>query len=197
VEGRGLQIDRLVERTMAEARTSTTVSTKLQQVAERAKAAPEMAFTNVAKLIDLEFLEEAYRRTRKDAAPGIDKQTAEEFAVNLHANLDSLHRRMKEGTYRAPPLRRIEIPKGNGKTRPIGIPTFEDRVAQRAVAMILDAIYEQDFLDCSFGFRPGKSPHLALDTLQNATMRTGGGWIVEVDIRGFFGAPGKLGASNG
>lgn len=171
---------------MAEARTSTTISTKLQQVAERAKAAPEMAFTNVAKLIDLEFLGEAYRRTRKDAAPGVDKQSAEQFAVDLQANLASLHRRMKEGTYRAPPVRRVEIPKGNGKTRPIGIPTFEDRVAQRAVAMILDAIYEQDFLDCSFGFRPGKSTHMAIDTLWKTLMKTRGGWIVEVDIRGFF-----------
>lgn len=186
MEGRGSQIDRLVDRTMAEARTSRTISTKLQQVAERAKAAPEMAFTNVAKLIDLEFLEEAYRRTRKDAAPGVDLQSAQQYAEHLLSNLQSLHVRLKEGTYRAPPVRRVEIPKGDGKTRPIGVPTFEDRVAQRAVTMVLDAIYEQDFLDCSYGFRPGRSTHQALDELWKTLMKTGGGWILEVDIRGFF-----------
>lgn len=186
MEGRGPQIDRLVDGTMADAPTSTTVSTKLQQIAERAKVAPEMAFLNIAHLIDLEFLEEAYRLTRKDAAPGVDGQTAEEYSVNLKANLQSLLERMKEGTYRAPPVRRVEIPKGNGKTRPIGIPTFEDRVAQRAVTMVLEAIYEQDFMDCSYGFRPGRSAHQALERLYHLVMNMHGGWVVEVDIRAFF-----------
>ncbi|GMU52601.1 MAG: group II intron reverse transcriptase/maturase [Candidatus Xenobia bacterium] len=171
---------------MAEAQTSKTVSTKLQQVAERAKAAPELAFMNVAHLIDVEFLEEAYRRTRKDAAPGVDRQSAQQFAEALRPNLQSLCLRMKEGTYRAPPVRRVEIPKGDGKTRPIGVPTFEDRVAQRAVAMVLDAIYEQDFLDCSYGFRPGRSTHMAIDKLWKTMTLARGGWILEVDIRGFF-----------
>jgi RNA-directed DNA polymerase len=131
---------------------------------------------------------EAYRRTRKDGAPGVDGQGADEYAVNLEDNLRSLLDRAKTGTYRAPPVRRVHIPKGSGgaQTRPIGIPTFEDKVLQRAVAMVLSAIYEQDFLDCSYGFRPGRSAHQALRTVRDQLMATGGGWVLELDIERFF-----------
>ena len=146
-----------------------------------------MAFKTLAHHIDIVWLHEAYRRTRKDGATGVDRQTAEEYAANLEANLRSLLDRAKSGTYRAPPVRRVHIPKGSGaETGPIGIPTFEDKVLQRAVAMVLEAVYEQDFLDCSYGFRPGRSAHQALDTLWNETMRTAGGWVLEVDMRKFF-----------
>jgi len=131
---------------------------------------------------------EAYRRTRKDGATGVDGQTAAEYATNLEGNLRALLDRAKAGDhYRAPPVRRVHIPKGDGrKTRPIGIPTFEDKVLQRAVAMALEAVYEQDFLDCSYGFRPGRSPHDALQALWDATMSMGGGWVLEGDIESFF-----------
>jgi retron-type reverse transcriptase len=125
-----------------------------------------VALTTLAHHIDIGWLHEAYRRTRKDGATGVDRQTADEYAANLEDNLRSLLDRAKSGTYRAPPVRRVHIPKGSGaETRPIGIPTFEDKVLQRAVAMVLEAVYEQDFLDCSYGFRPSRSAHQALDTL--------------------------------
>lgn len=163
------------------------VSTKQQRIAMLARQGPQMAFTSLAHHIDIEWLKEAYRRTRKSGAVGVDGQTAEEYAVDLEDNLRSLLNRAKSGTYFAPPVRRVHIPKGTrGETRPIGIPTFEDKVLQRAVVMALEAVYEQDFLDCSYGFRPGRSPHGALDALREPMMQMKGGWIVEVDIRKFF-----------
>jgi group II intron reverse transcriptase/maturase len=146
-----------------------------------------MGFTSLNHHIDLHWLREAYDRTRKDGAAGVDGQTAADYAVALESNLQSLLDRAKSGTYRAPPVRRVHIPKGTGKdTRPIGIPTFEDKVLQRAVVMVLEPIYEQDFYDCSYGFRPGRSAHQALDALWQQMMQMGGGWILEVDIRKFF-----------
>ena len=163
------------------------VSTKLSRIARLAREAPDLAFTSLNHYIDLEWLREAYRRTRKDGAPGIDGKTAAEYEENLDENLLSLLELAKSGLYRAPPVRRVHIPKGRGsETRPIGIPTFEDKVLQRAVAMLLEAIYEQDFLDCSFGFRPGRSAHQALDALKAAAMEVNGGWVVELDFRKYF-----------
>jgi len=149
---------------------------------------PVVAFTTLAHHIDIEWLFEAYRRTRKDVAVGVDGQTAEEYAGNLEGNLRSLLDRAKSGDlYRAPPVRRVHIPKGDGsKTRPIGIPTFEDKVLQRAVAMVLEAIYEQDFYDCSYGFRRGRSAHDALRALREPLMEMNGGWVLEADIEAFF-----------
>jgi RNA-directed DNA polymerase len=172
---------------MAETQTSVDVSTKLERVAKLAKEAPDMAFRNLAHHIDVDWLREAYRRTRKDGARGVDGQSAEEYAVNLEGNLQSLLDRAKSGTYRAPPVRRVHIPKGSGsETRPLGIPTFEDKVLQRAVAMVLEAVYEQDFLDCSYGFRPRRSAHQALAALQHQSVVLAGGWVLEIDIRKFF-----------
>ena len=164
-----------------------TVSTKQQRIAQLAKQSPEMGFTSLAYFIDIDWLHEAYLRTRKDGAVGVDGQTADDYAANLRENLQSLLDRAKSGTYQAPPVRRVHIPKGTGnETRPLGIPTFEDKVLQRAVVMVLEAVYEQDFRDCSYGFRPRRSAHQALDVLWQQTMKTGGGWILEVDIRKFL-----------
>jgi len=152
-----------------------------------AKQSPQMAFTALNHYLDRDWLREAFSRTRKDGAVGVDGQTWAEYAENLEENLQSLLDQAKSGTYRAPPVRRVHIPKGTGnETRPIGIPTLEDKVLQRAVVMVLEAIYEQDFHDCSYGFRPGRSAHQALESLWTQTMKTGGGWILEVDIRKFF-----------
>ena len=163
------------------------ISTKLERIASLARQRPALVLTTLAHHIDRDFLTEAYRRTRTDGAVGVDGQTAEAYAANLEANLDSLLTRLKAGTYKAPPVRRVHIPKRErGKTRPIGIPTFEDKILQRAVAMVLEAVYEQDFLPCSYGFRPGRSAHQALQTLWEALTAMGGGWVLEVDIQGFF-----------
>lgn len=163
------------------------ISTKVARIAKLAKHAPETALTTLAHHIDIEWLREAHRRTRKDGAKGVDGQSAVEYAANLEKNLQSLLDRAKSGTYRAPAVRRVYIPKGSGaETRPLGIPTFEDKVLQRAVTMVLEAIYEQDFLDCSYGFRPGRSAHQLLDALHAQVMMWQGGWVIELDIRKFF-----------
>ena len=147
----------------------TSVSTKQQRIAELARQMPEKGMISLSYHMDLEWMHEAYRRTRKDGAVGIDGQTAKDYEANLtldpcprmrgqgEANLRSLLDRAKSGdSYKAPPVRRVHIPKGDGSTRPLGIPTFEDKVLQRAVVMVLEPLYEQDFLDCSYGFRPGQ-----------------------------------------
>lgn len=169
-------------------RNSESVSTKQERIARLAKQSPEMAFTSLAYLMDIDWLKEAYRRTRKDGAVGVDGMTADEYEQNLEANLQSLLDRAKSGTYQAPPVRRVHIPKGGSttETRPIGIPTLEDKVLQRAVVMLLEPVYEQDFLDCSYGFRPGRSAHQALESFRSQLMNSQGGWVLEVDIRKFF-----------
>ena len=169
-------------------RNSTNVSTKQKRIAELAEQSPQMAFTSLAYLVDIDWLKEAYRRTRKDGAVGVDGVTAAEYEQDLESNLQRLLDRAKSGTYRAPPVRRVHIPKGGSstETRPIGIPTLEDKILQRAVVMLLEPIYERDFLDCSYGFRPGRSAHQALDSFWKQTMNCRGGWILEVDIQKFF-----------
>jgi len=172
---------------MPDTSRSISVSTKLERIATLARQRPALVLTTLAHHIDRDLLTEAYRRTRKDGAVGVDGQTAAAYATHLEANLDALLTRFKAGTYKAPPVRRVHIPKPErGKTRPIGIPTFEDKILQRAVTMALEAVYEQDFLSCSYGFRPGRSAHQALQTLWEALSAMGGGWVLEVDIQGFF-----------
>jgi len=172
---------------MGETQCSPTVSTKLERIATIAKTKPGIALTTLAHHIDMDWMREAHRRTRKDGARGVDGRSASQYAEQLEENLQELLKRAKDGTYRAPPVRRVHIPKGDGsQTRPIGIPTFEDKILQRAVAMVLEAVYEQEFHDFSYGFRPGRSAHQACDALWEATMNMGGGWILEVDIKKFF-----------
>lgn len=167
---------------------SFQVSTKQRRIATLAKQSPEMAFTSVAYLMDLDWLFEAYHQTRKNGAAGIDGVTAADYEQDLEGNLRRLLERAKSGNYRAPAVRRVYIPKGTSTTevRPIGIPTLEDKILQRAVVMLLEPIYEQDFLNCSYGFRPKRSAHQALESLWKQSMDIGGGWILEVDIRKFF-----------
>jgi len=187
-EGKGHLGMELLEGKMRETSGSQSVSTKLQRIAELARQAPKMAMTTLSHHFDEEFLKEAYRRTRKDGAVGVDGQTAQEYEANLDENLSSLKERFKSGSYKAPPVRRVYIPKaGNSKKlRPIGIPSLEDKVLQRAVSMVLETVYEQDFLDCSYGFRPKRSAHDALATLWSGLMGIKGGWVIEMDIKGCY-----------
>jgi len=168
--------------------SGNTVYTKQQRIAELARIHPDLSFTSLAHNIDLVWLYEAFGRTRKDGATGVDALTAEEYEQELNMNLRSLLERAKSGKYHAPPVLRAHIPKDPAKkeTRPIGIPTFEDKVLQRAVQMVLEPLYEQDFLGCSYGFRTGRSAHDALQSLWTQMMDVGGCWIIDLDIRKFF-----------
>ena len=143
-------------------------------------------FTSLHHLIDGEWMREAYRLTRKDGATGIDGVTAADYEKDLEANLESLLDRIKSGSYRAPPVRRHYIPKADGTKRPLGIPTFEDKVAQRAILMLLEPIYETDFLPCSYGFRRGRSAHDALNELRTGVIEQRQRWVIDADISKYF-----------
>jgi len=164
----------------------TNLTTKRQRIAELARKKPGTALFLLHHVIDLEWMQGAYELTRKDGATGIDGVTAAEYEANLAANLTDLLDRIKSGRYKAPPVRRTYIPKADGTQRPLGIPTFEDKVAQRAIAMVLEAVYEQDFRSCSYGFRPGRSAHDALRVLFSVITWQRQHWVLDVDIRKYF-----------
>lgn len=171
---------------MGAAATPPQMSPGLMKVAERAKRHPEVRMLALAHHIDEPALERAYRRLRKVAAVGVDEVTVEEYGEKLAVNLQALRARMKAGQYRHQPIRRVNIPKDNGTTRPIGISTVEDKIVQGALRDVLEAIYEQDFLDCSYGFRPRRSAHDAIRALKGVVDRGDANYIVEADIVSFF-----------
>jgi group II intron reverse transcriptase/maturase len=164
----------------------TNLSTKRQRIAELARTKPGTALFLLHNVIDLDWMRAAYELTRKDGATGIDGVTAADYEANLEANLIDLLEHIKSGRYKAPPVRRAYIPKADGSRRPLGIPTFEDKVAQRAIVLLLEPIYEQSFSDCSFGFRPGRSAHQALRHLRARIMEHNGRWVLDVDLRRYF-----------
>ena len=170
---------------MSEAQNSIDMSTSLLRLAELGRKFPQRCFTNLNQYLTVDLLRAAFYQTRKDGAVGVDGQTATDYAQALEANLKSLLQQAKDGSYYAPPVKRGYIPKGNGH-RAIGIPSFEDKVLQRAVVMILEKLYEPLFHPFSFGYRPGKSAHQALDTLRQLLNQTGGGYVIELDIQAFF-----------
>lgn len=163
-----------------------SVSTKQERIAKLARSNPAMAFTSLNHYIDEEWMRYAYECTRKDGATGVDEQTAQDYAQNLEQKLRSLIDRLKSGCYRAPPVRRHYIDKPGGGQRALGIPCFEDKVAQRAIAMLLEPIYEQVFLPSSYGFRRGRSSHQALLALHSWMRDRRGCWVYEVDLRRYF-----------
>ena len=172
---------------MKDTSRSQIILTKLQEIAEQAKEYPETVFTTLVHHIDVDWLREAYKQTNKSSAAGIDGVTGKEYEAKLEENLEKLHKRMKEGKYKAPPVVRVWIEEGE-KKRPIGNPTFEDKIVQRAVVMILEAIYEQDFYDFSHGYRKGHSPHQALKQVWEKSGEIKVNWIIDADVSGFFDA---------
>lgn len=162
------------------------MTTKLDRIANKAKTDRTCCFTSLAHLLTVDFLMETWKQMNRKGSSGVDGESTDEFGKNLQQRCESIVDRLQRRQYQAPPVRRVEIPKGHGKTRPLGIPTVEDRLLQRAVARILEAVYEAEFLPLSFGFRPGKSPHLALREHRNHLMAGRVYWVFETDIRGFF-----------
>src|SRR6201993_2752750 len=164
------------------------MSTQLEQIATKAKADRTLRFTSLAHLLTPAFLMETWRQMNRRGASGADGETTTEFERELETRVQDICARLKAGTYRAPPVRRVEIPKGPGKvgTRPLGIPTVADRLLQRAVARILEAVFEADFLVCSYGFRPGRNPHHALQALRVQIVTKKVMQVFEADIRSYF-----------
>lgn len=171
---------------MSQASTWRGMSPELLRVAERARREPDGQFHSLAHLLDVPALTHAYHRLRADAAAGVDGVTKEQYGQDLEANLQDLHARLRTQRYRHQPIRRVHIPKGQGRTRPLGIAAFEDKLVQDALRELLQAVYEQDFLDCSYGFRPGRSAHDALRALDRAVDRGELNWVLEADIVSFF-----------
>ena len=160
--------------------------THIDRLTELAKEDPKRQFYSIAHMITPEALYAAFRGLRKKASAGVDGVTYEEYERDVARNIQTLHERLKNGKYRAQPLRRVYIPKENGKQRPISIPALEDKIVQKATVEILNAIYEQDFLDCSYGFRPGRGPHQALDEVRRVICTRPSEWILEIDITAYF-----------
>lgn len=167
---------------------SQTVSLKLCQLRVQARENPERVFTTLHHLIDVDLLREAYRQTNKQAAAGVDGVTVAEYAANLEDNLADLYRRYREGSYVAPPVKRVWIEKEDKSQRPIGIPALEDKILQRAVAMLLGAIYEIDFYEFSYGFREKRGAHEAIKALRDSCFREKVSTIIDADISKFFDA---------
>jgi group II intron reverse transcriptase/maturase len=172
---------------MTDALTSLDVLTGLRKVAERAKREPAAQFHSLAHLIDEALLARAFARLRSDAAVGVDGITKEKYGQDLHDKLRDLHERLKTKRYRHQPIRRVHIPKEKkGQTRPIGISATEDKVVQNALREVLEAVYEETFMDCSYGFRPGRSAHDAVRALTRAVNEGEANWILEFDVVSFF-----------
>jgi group II intron reverse transcriptase/maturase len=172
---------------MNDTQRSEPVFTKQQRIAQVARERPQEVFTSLNHYLDVAGLKAAYERVKPDSAPGIDGQSWADYGRDLEKNLLSLLDRVKSGSYVAPPVKRVQIPKGDGQeTRPIGMPTLEDKVLQRAVAMLLEPIYEQDFKCFSYGFRPGRSAHEALACTRSQCLTHRIKWILDVDVRKYF-----------
>lgn len=185
-KGRGRHKGNLRER--AEVRTQSRVALppNLQRVNEAARRSKQARFTALLHHVDVAALERAFRRLKRKASAGVDGETVASYEQNLPTNLQALCQRVHSGRYRPWPVRRVYIPKADGGERPLGVPALEDKIVQGAVAEVLSAIYEVDFLGFSYGFRPGRNPHQALAALHTAMMTQRVNWVLDADIRKFF-----------
>jgi RNA-directed DNA polymerase len=188
LEGRGGHQDVPIEGYMATRRGRATMSTELSRLSELAKADKTTRLLSIAHLLTPAALMAAFEGLRKDASAGVDEVTYREYEQDVWRNIPTLHHRLVSRQYRAQPLRRVYIPKENGKERPISIPALEDKIVQKATGTVLNAIYEQDFRPCSYGFRPGLSPHDALDAIGRTICRGPISYVLEADIQGYFDA---------
>ena len=186
-EGRGLTKGRPLEQNTLRTQGRRGVHSALERVREAVQRDKEERFTALFHHVyDVDRLREAYDGLKRQAVPGVDGETWQHYGWDLEGNLKDLSERLKRGAYRARPVRRAYIPKADGKERAIGIPALEDKIVQRATVEVLNVIYEKDFLGFSYGFRPGRSPHQALDALSVGIMRRKVSWVLEADIRSFF-----------
>jgi RNA-directed DNA polymerase len=189
VEGSGLAEGNVAQqnalRTQSRIKGAPSALDRVRRVAKQDK---EVRFTALLHHITPECLRVAFLALRRDAAPGVDGETWRHYATEMEERIQDLHRRVHQGAYRAKPSRRVFIPKGDGRQRPLGIATLEDKILQRAVVEVLNAIYEEDFLGFSYGFRPSRSPHDALDALATGILRKKVNWVLDADIRGYFDA---------
>ena len=191
VEGRTLPKGNSRERATARTQSRKAVSQALERIRQKAKREKETRFNNVfGHIVDPEMLHLAFHELKKKASPGIDGVTWADYERNLDGNIAALSEKLHSGRYRASPVRRVHIPKPNGRTRPLGVPTLEDKIVQRAFVEVVGGIFEQDFLGFSYGFRPGKSAHDALDAVYTGILTKKVNHVMDADIRSYFGAPG-------
>jgi RNA-directed DNA polymerase len=189
MEGRGLTKGNLPQQNASRTPSRTNAPSALERVRQAASEDKEMRFTALLRHIYYpETLRTAYFGLKKEAAPGVDGETWRHYGEALEENLQDLSHRLKRGAYRAKPVRRVFIPKADGRQRPLGVPVLEDKIVQRAAVEVLNAIYEIDFLGFSYGFRPRRSQHHALDALYTGLLTKNVNWVLDVDIRGFFDA---------
>jgi RNA-directed DNA polymerase len=191
VEGRGVAMGNAIEQNATRTQRRIVAPSALERVRQAAEKDRKAKFTALLHHVTTDRLRTAYEALARRAAPGVDGMTWAEYGRELEVRLEELHVRRHGGAYRAKPSRRVYIPKPDGRQRPLGIAALEDKIVQRAVVEVLNSIYEVDFAGFSYGFRPGRSQHQALDALATAILRKKVNWVLEADIRGFFGAPGK------
>jgi retron-type reverse transcriptase len=190
MEGRGLAKGNLLQQNLPIGHSAGTGGlSALERVRQVASRDRTIRFTALLHHIyALDTLRAAYLRLKRNAAPGVDGETWRHYGEALEEHLQDLSARLKRGAYRAKPVRRVYIPKAEGRQRPLGVTALEDKIVQRATVEVLNAIYETDFLGFSYGFRPGRSPHDALDALYAGVLTSKVNWVLDVDIRGFFDA---------
>jgi len=187
MEGKGLAKGNLLQQNASRTPSRNDAPSALERVRQAAKKDKQLRFTALLHHIyNLETLRMAYFRLKKEAAPGVDGETWRHYGEELESNLQDLSERLKRGAYRAKPVRRVYIAKTDGRQRPLGVPVLEDKIVQRAAVEVLNAIYETDFLGFSYGFRPGRSQHQALDALYTGLLTRKVNWVLDLDIRGFF-----------
>jgi RNA-directed DNA polymerase len=187
MEGRGLAKGNLPQQNASRTPSRTDAPSALERVRQAAGKDKKLRFTTLLHHIyNLDTLRMAYFRLKKEASPGVDGETWRHYGEKLEENLQDLAERLKRGAYRAKPVRRVFIPKADGRQRPLGVTALEDKIVQRAAVEVLNAIYETDFLGFSYGFRPGRSQHQALDALYTGLLTRKVNWVLDLDIKGFF-----------